>query len=129
MLRSLRSKWNDFQFGNLILLSNVIASYSLGSYGSLASYFTGLAARFTRDEQVSQLTSFADKQTTLFGSSDATLRTAVRNAQYELFWDSKYLSTIASILDEKVDGGAMAVSCVSTVLIAFGVLLNYILLH
>lgn len=101
----------------------------MGSYGSLASYISGLGARFTRDEQIAALTSFADQQTALFGSSDATLRSAVRTAQYELFWDSKYLATIASIVDTKVNGGAVAVSCISSVLIAFGVLLNYLILH
>lgn len=100
----------------------------MGSYGSLASYISNLGQRITRVEQVTALTSFADSQKTLFGSSDATLRSTVRTAQYELFWDTKYLPTIASIVDEKVNGGAAGISVgVSAILIAFGVILNSLL--
>lgn len=98
----------------------------MGSYATLASYISGIATRFTRDEQIAALSSFADEQTGLFGSSDVTLRTAIATAQYELYWDSKHLDTIASIVDKKVNGGAVAISCVSTILIAFGLLLNFI---
>ena len=51
-------------------------------------------------------------------------------AQYELYWDSQYLATVASIVDKKVKGGAFGMSMgVSAVLVACGVLLNSLLMH
>lgn len=94
----------------------------MGSYGSLASYVAGLAARFTRIEQLNALNALADEQSALYGASVSTLRNAVRTAEYEFYWDSQHLATVASIVDQKVKGGASATVSISFLLVAFGVL-------
>lgn len=96
----------------------------------IASYLSSLGARMTSEKQVAALTAFAEAQKGLFGSSDATLQSTVGTAQYELYWDSQYLATVASIVDKKVKGGAIGMSMgVSAVLVACGVLLNSLLMH
>lgn len=99
----------------------------MGSYGSLASYISGLSSRFTNRDQVTKLTSFADQQTELLGSSVATLRTAIQTAEYELYWDSQHLATVASIVDVKVNGGASVPVCMSFFVVAIGVVVNTLL--
>lgn len=76
------------------------------------------------------LVSFADAQTGLFGSADATLRSAVRTAQYELFWDSEHLTNIVSIVDKKVNGGAASpVASISLLVVACGLLTKALFIH
>lgn len=100
----------------------------MGSYTTVASYVSNLGQRFTKVDQVNALIAFADAQTGLFGSADAALRSTVNTANYELYWDSKNLATIASIINEKVNGGALSVSIgLSAILVACGVLLHNIL--
>lgn len=106
---------------------NPPSCFSLGSYASVASYMANLGQRFTREDQITRLVSFADSQTGLFGSADATLRSIVRTAQYELYWDTQYLSEIAAILDEKVKGEATRLSFgLSVIIITCCVLINTI---
>lgn len=99
----------------------------MGSYGSLASYIAGLASRFTRNEQLVALTALADEQTELFGSSVSTLRSGVRTAEYELYWDSQHLAEVAAVIDEKVNGGAsVPAAAMSFVFVCFGVIANFL---
>lgn len=96
----------------------------MGSYGSLASYISGFVGRFTRQDQILALTSFADQNRELFGSSDATLRSAIEAAEYELYWDSQHLPIISAVIDKKVNGGASSLIAFNVIIICLGVIAN-----
>lgn len=98
---------------------------SLGTYASLAAYFSNFGTRITSLEQIAAMTSFADKNTGLFGTSDATLRSIMRTAQYELYWDSKYLSNITSIVNKKVNGGAVGAPPIGRLAVGLSVFLLF----
>lgn len=112
---------------SLKYLSHLCLSFSLGSYSSLASYVSNVGSRITTADQVASLKSFADENVALFGSSDSTLRSVIKSAEYELFWDASHLPAISSILNEKVGDGASVLSIgLSSFLVGLGVLLNFI---
>ena len=98
---------------------------SLGSYSSLANYVSGLAALITREDQLKEVEGFI---ATFGADAQVTLENAVKSVQYALYWDTKYLAQIVSIVEEKSKGGAATVTLgLTAVLVSCAVAVNSVL--
>ncbi|XP_034485935.1 membrane alanyl aminopeptidase [Drosophila innubila] len=97
---------------------------ALGSWSKTAEVLSELSDYFTTREQEKQFSEFVNKNSALFGSSAAQLKTAQTKVNTNLQWAEKRLGTLVNFLASR--NGA-AGSTVATLLIIMSTLLGYML--
>lgn len=98
--------------------------YSFGSKGSSASTMSGIASRFTTEEQKKKLVDFKNKSDvqTYYGDSK-TLENAIKTVDENLAWSKKHLGSARAYLKARNSGSMVSISFF---LVALSAVLRYI---
>uniref|UniRef100_A0A0A1XS95 Aminopeptidase n=1 Tax=Zeugodacus cucurbitae TaxID=28588 RepID=A0A0A1XS95_ZEUCU len=89
---------------------------SLGSYASVATVISNIAARFTTEEQQKSLKAFNEKNKDTFGSAHSTLVAAEKTVAENLAWASNRLGQFKTYLDKR-NGAATNTIAILTMLV------------
>ncbi|XP_036342052.1 membrane alanyl aminopeptidase-like [Rhagoletis pomonella] len=81
---------------------------SLGSYSTVATVISNLAARFTTESQLQNLKEFNERNKSNFGSSQSTLVAAETTAEENLAWATTRLTSFKNYLLKRKSNGATA---------------------
>ncbi|XP_037920105.1 membrane alanyl aminopeptidase isoform X2 [Hermetia illucens] len=88
---------------------------SFDSWSTLASIISGIASRFTTEEQRKSLQTFVDNHKTEFGSSASTLTSALDNVAFNIKWATESMKPFVDHL--KSVGDSATTIPISTVLV------------
>uniref|UniRef100_A0A7G3AWD7 Aminopeptidase N n=1 Tax=Lutzomyia longipalpis TaxID=7200 RepID=A0A7G3AWD7_LUTLO len=110
---------------NYITNNHAKMQTALGSYGSVASYMSGVINRFRTNEELELVKTFINTHGNTFGDARESLNRAVANLEFDLYWDSKYMDHVI-----KGIGGA-GIRTISAFLVLFtnGVEKRMVLTH
>lgn len=102
-----------------VVLDYVIAEHakiaaSFGSTGSVTTFLSGLAARFTKPEQIEQLKTFR----TSVATYATALNGAIADAEYNQQWSAKHLPVIVKYIRDKNSAGALQAAILMVVMSA-----------
>jgi len=100
---------------------------SMGGYSAVATVISNIAARFTTQQQLTDLQTFNTNNGSKFGTSQATLTAAEATVKENLDWATAKLGVFRSYLANYRSGSAMvnAFSALSLLMVALVTMLRH----